>query len=72
MTLLNLNIEKAAGPGRRALPLEVAVIREVEESDLALLGAVDAGSVPQPLQRITDRHRSLARLLAGPEGRPLP
>lgn len=60
---LDLNIDKAVSRGRRAVPLEVEVLREIDESDLALLN--EPGSTKAPaLKRITDRHHSLARLLA--------
>jgi hypothetical protein len=65
MSVLNLNIDKAAGPGRRALSLDIDFVREINEADLALLSSQSAGSVAPPLKRITDRHHSLARLLAG-------
>lgn len=64
MTLLNLNIDRAAGPGRRAVPVDAEFVREVTEADLELIATKDAGSVPSPIQRITDRHHALARLLA--------
>jgi len=60
---LNLNIDKLAGRGRPAKPLSAEVVRELTEADIALL-ATDRGVTPAPLQRITDRHHSLARLLA--------
>lgn len=55
--------------GRAAKPLAVAVERELEEADLALLGE-EKGSQAPALKRISDRHHSLARMLAGgmPEG----
>lgn len=61
---LKLNIDHSLGPGRRALPVSFEVAREVGESDLHLVATQDVGSTPSPLQRITDRHHQLARLLA--------
>ena len=64
MNLLNLNIAKMAGPGRLPLPLDAEYVRDIEEADLALMAIQPLGSVPPALKRITDRHHSLARLLA--------
>lgn len=61
---LNLNIDKLAGPGRALKPVEVELVREITEADLELMAVKPAGSTPPPLKRITDRHHSLARLLA--------
>lgn len=49
--------------GRRAVPVDVAVARELEPADLALL-ELDRGSKPPPLARIRDSHHALARALA--------
>jgi len=49
--------------GRAAKPLSVAVARELEESDLALLGQ-EKGSVPSPIKRLSERHHGLARNLS--------
>lgn len=66
---LNLNIDRAAGPGRPALRLEARVDRELNPADLGLLSVVK-GSVSVPLKKLSDRHHALARLLASgtPEG----
>lgn len=61
---LNLNIEKLAGRGRRAVPLEFEVRRELEDVDFEALAVTDRGVVAPDLKRITDRHHALARLLA--------
>ena len=61
---LDLNIDKLAGPGRRAIPVDYEILRPLNEADLHALQTVPANSVPNQLQRITDRHHSLARLLA--------
>ena len=62
---LRLNIDKLAGPGRPSVPLEVLSVRELGEADLALLATGVKGVTAPTLQRTTDRHHSLARLLAG-------
>lgn len=65
---LDLNIAKLSGVGRLPVPLEYDVVRPLNEADLHLLATVPKGSVPSPLKRITDRHHSLARLLAAGVG----
>lgn len=67
---LNLNIDKLAGPGRRAALLEFDVVRDLDEPDFQLLAVTDRGMAPPALQKLTDRHHALARLLAAgmPEG----
>ena len=49
--------------GRATKPLYARVVREVRESDLALL-TVERATKPSALQRITERHHALARCLA--------
>ena len=61
---LDLNIASISGPGRLSRPLDYEVERPLNEADLAILATVPKGSVAPTLQRITDRHHSLARLLA--------
>lgn len=61
---LGLNIDKLAGPGRAAKPVQIELVREITEADLKSLALKPAGSVPPPLKRLTDRHHSLARLIA--------
>lgn len=61
---LQLNIDQALRSGRRSVPLDYEVLREVTEADIALLSTVEIGEAPPPLKRITDRHHSLARLIA--------
>ena len=61
---LNLNIDKLSGPGRRALPIEFEVDRELTDVDFQLLAVTDRGMVSPSLKKITDRHHALARLLA--------
>lgn len=50
--------------GRAAKPVAGAVVRELVETDLALLGE-EKGSTATPLKRISERHHALARNLAG-------
>jgi hypothetical protein len=64
MSVLGLNITKMTGPGRLPVPLDVEYVRDVTEADLALMSIKPLGSTSPALQRITDRHHSLARLLA--------
>ena len=65
MTLnLNLDLTKAAGRGRAPAAIEYEVGRELELADLELLATSARGVVAPDLQRITERHHSLARLLA--------
>ncbi len=49
--------------GRAAKALSAEVVRELTQSDLALL-ATERGIKPTSVQRITDRHHALARCLA--------
>jgi hypothetical protein len=49
--------------GRAALPLTPVIVRELQSSDLALLGA-EKGSQAPAIKRISDRHHGLARNLA--------
>src|SRR5690348_6944168 len=49
--------------GRAAKAVSASVIRELDETDLALL-ADEKGSKAAPLKRISERHHALARCLA--------
>lgn len=49
--------------GRAAKPLTAAVLRELDESDLVLMGT-EKGSAPSPIKRLSERHHALARNLA--------
>jgi hypothetical protein len=49
--------------GRANAPLEVALVRELGEADMALLRSSPAPSAP-PRKRMRDRHHALARCLA--------
>jgi len=59
-----VDVERLAGPGRLAQPVDYEVVREVSEADLQALASKNLGSEPPALKRITDRHHALARLLA--------
>ena len=61
---LNLNIDKLAGPGRLPARLDVEYVRDLNDADLAILATSPLGSQPPAIKRLTDRHHSLARLLA--------
>jgi len=61
---LNLQIDKLAGPGRRAVPLDYEVVRELQDLDFQLLSTTDRGMVAPDLKKLTDRHHALARLIA--------
>lgn len=67
---LNLNIDKLAGPGRAPVPVECDFLRELNEADIASLSAGSGVGAILTVKRLTDRHHSLARLLAAgtPEG----
>lgn len=49
--------------GQAALPLNYEVVRSLRVEDLELLNTPRGSSAP-PLQRLTDRHHSTARLIA--------
>src|SRR6266705_1477454 len=57
---LNLDINLI---GRKATAIGAEVLRELNQSDLALL-ATERAIKPTSVQRITDRHHALARCLA--------
>ncbi len=61
---LGLNITEFRGAGRPAQPLTAHLDRELSEADMALLATTRGSSEISDLKRITDRHHSLARLLA--------
>jgi len=67
---LNLNIDKLAGPGRLPSRIGVEYVRDLTQADLEIMAHEPLGSRPPALKRLTDRHHSLARLLAAgtPEG----
>lgn len=60
---MNLAAELFRTRGRAAKPLSAEVVRELEASDLALLGK-EKGSVPSPIKRLSERHHGLARNLS--------
>lgn len=59
---LELNIKSARG--RRSDPLDFDVNRELTAVDMQRVEAESAGTAPAQIQRLTQRHHSLARLLA--------
>lgn len=60
---LGLNISTSTARGRRPVLVEAEVIREINDADLELLA--QPGTEPANIiKRLTDRHHSLARLLA--------
>lgn len=59
---IDLRLE-VARPGRPGSAVSGIVVRPLQASDLALL-AVNRGTQPVQLKRLTDRHHGLARLLA--------
>jgi len=60
---LDLNLAPRSGAGRKAIPLEFEVVRPIDAADLELLSQ-PASTKPSQLKRLSDRHHSLARLLA--------
>lgn len=66
---LDLNIVDL-GRGRPRKPLSAEIVRPLNQADLELAATTERNSQPPTLQRITDRHHALARLLAAgtPEG----
>lgn len=64
---VDLSTEIFRTSGRARKPVSALVIRELEASDLVLLDA-EKGSKAPPLKRLSERHHSLARLLAGGMG----
>lgn len=62
MTVAELELGRSL-TGRAQARLEVAVVGEVTESDLALL-ASERGIKPSPVTKLRDRHHALARALA--------
>lgn len=61
---LELRIDNLGRPGRRSKPISAEYVRDVEEADLELLAVAPRGTTAPTIQRITDRHHQLARLLA--------
>lgn len=60
---LGLDISDLVRPGRQAAPLTAEVTREIVQDDLHLLAARPAEKAPT-LRRISERHHTLARLVA--------
>lgn len=59
---MDLNLDILTAPGRKPAPLTAEVSRELREEDLGLIGTM-VQEAPK-LQRITDRHHALAKMLA--------
>lgn len=62
MSKLGLTI--IPGPGRKAKPPTAVVDRELEPADYELFNATEMGIKPPPIQKLSERHHALARLLA--------
>lgn len=63
MTVSELAFGGPRTRGRAKKPVEVEFVRELTESDLALL-ASERGIKPRPIAKLRDRHHALARCLA--------
>lgn len=61
---MDLSAEIFRTRGRAPVPIDAAVVRELDRADLVLL-ATEKGSKPSAIKRITERHHALARSLAG-------
>lgn len=63
MTQLNLNITnlKARKPSK---PLAAEILRPLNEADLALASTAGSGAELPQIKKLSDRHHSLARLIA--------
>jgi hypothetical protein len=61
---VELSAELFRTRGRAPKPVVAEVVRELEASDMVLLGT-EKGSKPNALKRLTERHHALARSLAG-------
>lgn len=66
---MDLDFDSLRTKGRAAKKIDAKVVRELDATDLACLGA-EKGSTSSPLKRISERHHALARNLASgmPEG----
>jgi hypothetical protein len=60
---MDLSTEIFRTRGRAPRPVSAAVVRELDVTDLVLLGE-EKGSKPNAIKRITERHHALARILA--------
>lgn len=56
-------LELKIGPGRRNGECVASVVRELTAADLELLRG-ERGIQPKPIERLRDRHHSMARLIA--------
>jgi hypothetical protein len=64
---MDLQAEIFRTRGRAPKPVVAAVVRELESSDLVLLGA-ERGVKPSAIKRLTERHHALARNIASGMG----
>ena len=66
---MDIDFDSLRTRGRAPKAVNGAVVRALDATDLACLGA-EKGSTASPLKRISERHHALARNLAGgmPEG----
>jgi hypothetical protein len=60
---MELNAELFRTRGRAALPVEAAIVRELDDADMVLL-STERGTKPSNIKRLTERHHNLARNLA--------
>lgn len=62
--MLDYLLDDVPVKGRKAKPVEAAVVRALEPEDVGLLVEMEKGSKPSALKRISERHHALARNLA--------
>jgi hypothetical protein len=60
---MDLGLDLFRTHGRARQPITATVLRDLEPSDIAMLGQ-EKGSIPSPIKRISERHHALARNLA--------
>lgn len=60
---MELGTEMFRTRGRAAKPVEAAIVRQLDQADVALL-ATERGTKPSAVKRLTERHHALARNLA--------
>lgn len=61
---LDIDLGRAASSGRRVKEVVWSVEGEICEADIQLMATTERGIAAPKVQRITDRHHSLARLIA--------
>lgn len=64
MTDLLDGIDLSELRGRKEKRLSAAVIRPIQEADLAVLASAEKGTAPRTIARLRDRHHAIARLVA--------